>query len=92
MHRIAEEAIFLVENKLQYKFQDVNNLIVALTTKPAYFMYTSFPSRAYLPLKYIEKLQKKQDALATVGDAIISAVVCVHNFVNNEACTKQSMR
>lgn len=88
---LLEEDIPRFEKLICYKFQNPDLLVVALMSKRAITEYSMNPTRKYLSATFLQEALGKLDAYATLGDTIISTIVCCSHFLQADSCTKHSM-
>lgn len=80
-----------MEAILEYQFKNPEYVLIALMSKRALTEYTLGPKRKFISDAFLQKIEGKIECFSTLGDAVISAVVCGAHFLKADTCTRHSM-
>lgn len=86
-----KEGITNLEQVLGYHFNKPENAVIAFISKRAITEYTLRPNRTYLREPFLQEYRNKVECFSTLGDTIISSIVCGAHFLHTEVCTRHSM-
>lgn len=91
LDEIMEKDLPTLEHTMGYTFKRPEFVLIAVLSKRALAEYLLYPGRKYLSDDFLQEALGKVDSFATLGDAIISAIVCSAHFLQATGCTRHSM-
>jgi len=80
-----------IESTLNYKFINVEYLLLCFLTESALEKYCAYIGRTYFTVGFLNNLRAKENAFATIGDTLASSVVMTKDFIIAAKCTANTL-